>query len=224
MPRQGRIYLFVAFVTATAALSGVGVFLVRQPFPGWWPLATFLLVASLLESLNTDLRLEAKGSTSFIMHMACTLLFAGWWAALIAASSTLLGELARKNRPVKILFNISQRITAVSVAALVYSALGGKLPPSYLGPTLELNSQAVQRDLGLFFILAFVYFIINTAAVNTAIVLSSGRAFREVWNLNTRGILAYDLSASIIGVLVAWLYTRFDLWLGFGSLGLLGVI
>jgi HD-GYP domain-containing protein (c-di-GMP phosphodiesterase class II) len=37
-------------------------------------------------------------------------------------------------------------------------------------------------------------------------------------------VLAYDLIASFIGVLVAWLYVRFDLWLGFGSLGLIGVI
>jgi len=67
-------------------------------------------------------------------------------------------------------------------------------------------------------------FIVNSAAVNTAIVLSSGRSFREVWNLNTRGVLGYDIAASFVGILVAWLYVRFDLWLGFGSLGLIGVI
>ena len=55
-------------------------------------------------------------------------------------------------------------------------------------------------------------------------MLSSERSFREVWNLNTRGVLAYDIAASLIAVLVAWLYARFDTWLGFGSLGLLGVI
>ncbi len=64
--------------------------------------------------------------------------------------------------------------------------------------------------MGLFFVFAFVYFLVNAAAVNTAIVLSSGRAFREVWNLNTRGILVYDLGASLVAVLVAWVYTRFD--------------
>ena len=79
----------------------------------------------------------------------------------------------------------------------------------------------MQRDLGLFFIFASVYFVVNSAAVNAAVVLSSGRAFREVWNLNTRGVLAYDLAASIVGVLVAWLYIRFEMWFGFGSLGLL---
>jgi HD-GYP domain-containing protein (c-di-GMP phosphodiesterase class II) len=82
----------------------------------------------------------------------------------------------------------------------------------------------VQRDLGLFLVISSIYFVVSWAAVNTAIVLSSDRAFREVWNLNTRGVLVYDIVASFVSILVAWLYTRFDLWMGFGSLGLLGVI
>jgi hypothetical protein len=156
--------------------------------------------------------------------MASALLFGGCWCAIITALSTLFGEIARKNRPVKVVFNIAQRILAVSIAALVYQSLGGELPPAYLASGVTLGAEAVQRDLGLFVVFASVYFLINMILVNTAIVLSSGRAFREVWNLNTRGLLAYDLAASVIGVFVAWLYTRFDLWIGFGSLGLIGVI
>ena len=194
------------------------------PFPGWWPVATFVFVATLLESLNTQLRLAAKGSTSFIMHMSAALLFGGWWAALVAAISTLLGEVVRNNPPIKVVFNVAQRILAVSLASLAYQNLGGQLPPTYLAAGGPLASEAVQRDLGLFFIFAAIYFLVNATAVNTAIVLSSGRAFREVWNLNTRGVLVYDLAASAVAVLVAWLYTRFDHWLGFGSLGLIGVI
>ena len=197
---------------------------VRLPFPGWWPLATFLFVATLLESLQTQLRLAAKGSTSFLMHMASALLFGGWWGAMVAAGSTLFGELGRSSPPIKVVFNVSQRILAVSLGALIYQSLGAELPPAYLTPVVSLASQSVQRDLGLFLVFAFVYFLVNSVAVNSAIVLASGRAFREVWNLNTRGILLYDLGASMVAVLVAWLYTRFDVWIGFGSLGLIGVI
>jgi HD-GYP domain-containing protein (c-di-GMP phosphodiesterase class II) len=224
MAQQTKIHLFVAFTAVAAATCAAAVWAVRLPFPGWWPLATFLFVATLLEGLNTTLRLGAKGSTSFIIHMASALLYGGWWGALIAALSTLFGELARSNSPVKVVFNVSQRIVAVSLATLTYQLLGGELPPAYLTSQLTLASGPVQRDLGLFFVFATIYFLINTAAVNTAIVLSSNRAFREVWNLNTRGLLVYDLSASVIAILVAWLYTRFDTWIGFGSLGLLGVV
>lgn len=224
MQRQARVHLFVLIITATAGISGAAVWSGRLPFPGWWPLATFLFVATLLESLNTQLRVAARGSTSFIMHMASALLFGGWWAAIVAAVSTIFGEIARNNPPLKIVFNVSQRILAVSLAALVYHRLGGELPPTYLASTVDLASPFVQRDLGLFVVFACVYFLVNTATVNAAIVLSSGRPFREVWNLNTRGVLVYDLAASMVGVLVAWLYIRFNIWLGFGSLGLIGVI
>jgi HD-GYP domain-containing protein (c-di-GMP phosphodiesterase class II) len=158
------------------------------------------------------------------MHMASTLLFGGWWGVAITAVATLLDELARKDPPVKVIFNVSQRVLAVALAAIIYQAVGGALPAAYLAPHALLSGQDVQRDLGLFFVFSFVYFLVNWTTVYTVIVISSERAFREVWNLNTRGILAYDLSASVVAVLVAWFYTRFDLWLGFGSLGLIAVI
>lgn len=224
MSTESRIRLFVGSVAAASCVIGAIVMDLQLEFPGWWPLATFVFVASLLEGLHTQARLAAKGSLSFIMHMSAALLFGGWWAALVAAVSTLIGELARNNPPIKIVFNVSQRILSVALAALVYQALGGRFPPAYLLSGVELASDAVQRDLGLFFVFAAVYFLVNASAVNSVVVLSSGRAFREVWNLNTRGVLVYDLGASALAVMVAWLYARFDIWVGFGSLGLIGVI
>jgi hypothetical protein len=159
-----------------------------------------------------------------VMHLAAALLFGGFWAAAIAGASTLLGEVVRSNTLIKAIFNVSQRILSVSLAVLVYKAAGGQLPPAYLSVAESLSSDAVQRDLGLFFLFAIVYFLVNTIAVSSAVSLSSDRSFREVWNLNTRGVLGYDLGASAIALLVAWLYTRFDHWIGFGSVGLIGVV
>jgi hypothetical protein len=200
------------------------VWSVRSPFPGWWPIATFLLVATLLEGLQNRLRVAAKGSTSFISHMASALLFGGWWAAVIAATSSILDEIGRGSTGIKMIFNTAQRALAISLATIVYTALGGQLPPTYLDSLATLASPAVQRDLGLYFAFAIVYFMVNGAAVTGAVALSSGRAFREVWNLNTRGALAYDLMSSLVGALVAWFYIRSEQWIGFGSIGLLGVV
>lgn len=224
MRRQTKLHLFVAAIAIASCISGAVVWSVRLPFPGWWPIATFLFVATLLEGVHNRLRIAAKGSTSFICHMACALLFGGWWGALIAAGSSLLDELGRGSTGIKLVFNTAQRALAVSLAAIVYRALGGELPPAYLENFATLASPAVQRDLGLFVVFAMVYFVVNSAAVTAAVALSASRAFREVWNLNTRGVLAYDLIASFVGVLVAWFYIRSEQWLGFGSLGLLGVV
>ncbi len=224
MSRQARIHLFVALVTAVAALCAGSLWPARLQFPGWWPLLTFLFVSTLLENLSTQLRIGAKGSTSFITQIASVLLFGGTWGLLITAASTLFGELARSNSAIKATFNVAQRTLAMSLAVIAYQSLGGALPAAYLSASAELSSQAVQRDLGLFFIVSFVYFVVSWVLLNTVIGLSSERAFREVWNLNTRGVLAYDLMASVVAIMVAWLYNRFDSWLGFGSLGLVGVV
>ncbi len=74
MTRELRTHLVVAAVTATA----VGLaFLAKPtalPFPGWWAFGSFIVIAFVLETLNTQLRVQAKGSTSFIMHIAAGLL------------------------------------------------------------------------------------------------------------------------------------------------------
>ncbi len=158
------------------------------------------------------------------MHIGAALLFGSLWGGLVAGVSTLLGELARGNKVVKIIFNVAQRIVSVVGATLVYTSLGGKLPPAYLAAGVTLSSDMLQRDLGLFFVFASLYFLVNSALVSAVVSISSDRAFREVWSLNTRGVLGYDLGASIASVLVAWLYTSVERWIGFGPIGLIGVI
>src|SRR3954463_14032917 len=224
MTRQTKLYCFVLTVLIVSCVSGIAVWSERLSFPGWWPIATLLFVATLLEGLKTRLRVAAKGSVAFVIHLASVLLFGGWGAAVITAGSGLFDELSRANAPVKTVFNISQRLLAISLAALVYTGLGGQLPPSYLQASATLASPAVQRDLGLFLVLALVYFMANSAAVSGAVALSSDRVFREVWSLNTRGVLGYDIASSFVGLLVAWLYVQSERSLGFGSIGILGVV
>jgi HD-GYP domain-containing protein (c-di-GMP phosphodiesterase class II) len=224
MARKRSTGLLVLFTTASAVLALTSAWPSSGVFPGWWALCTFVFVAFVLESLHTDLRVAAKGSTSFIMHLAGCLLFGAFWGGAIAGVATLVSQVMVGNQALKALFNVSQRVLAVIVAATLYAWLGGNFPPEYLSLNLAFSSQAGQKDLGLFPVLALGYFLTNSVLVSLAVSLSSERAFREIWSLNTRGVLGYDLGASLISVLVAWLYTRFDLWLGFGSLGLIGVI
>jgi hypothetical protein len=224
MTRNTKLHLFVFAVVTVSCISVTTAWLMRSPFPGWWPLATFFFVATLLESLQTRLRVSAKGSTAFIIHMASALLFGGWWATVIVFGATLFHEVARDRPVIKRVFNTAQGALAISLATLVYQSLGGGLPPAYLDSSSTFASPGVQRDLGLFLVFSLVFFMINSAAVSGAIALSSGRSYREVWSLNTRGVLVYDITASLVGIMVAWLYIRSDQWLGFGSIGLLGVI
>jgi len=224
MARDTRLHIVVACTCMAALAVGAWAWFDHPPFPGWWPMCALLLVACALEGLSTQLRLSAKGSTSFIIHMSAALLFGGLWAALIAAVSTLMGEVARERTALKASFNVSQRVLSVLLAVAVYQWVGGSLPPSYLTVGATLAAPAVQRDLGVFFLFAATYFLVNSVLVSWVVALSSSRTFREVWNFNTRGVLAYDLAASAIALVLAWLYIKSQQVLGFGSLGLLGVV
>jgi hypothetical protein len=87
----------------------------------------------------------------------------------------------------------------------------------------RVDTAALQVDLVLFFVFATVYFAVNTLAVSGAVALSNGRRFRDVWNLNTRGVLGYDLGASAIALFVAYAYSWAAINWGLGSFGLLFV-
>lgn len=224
MHKPSRTTLFVILITLIAVALGLLSWQFRQPAPGVWPFLSFILVALLLDQSSTELKVSAAGSTSFIVHIAAGILFGGFWGGLIAAVSTALGQLAIGKEPLKLLFNVSQRAAAVMVAVLAYHLLGGSLPPAYLQVVGSVESTALQRDFFLFFAYAASYFVANSMAVSGVVAISSERSFRDVWNLNTRGVIAYDLGASAIALFLAWLYTRFQVSWGLGSLGLVGVV
>jgi len=187
--REARTSLFVAGVVALAVLFAVGAASSPFVFPGWWTFGSFVFVAFILETLNTQLRIEAAGSTSFVIHLASALLFGPFWSGLIASISTFAGQLATDKPPIKIVFNVAQRIVAVIAAASVYTTLGGAFPPAYLHSPVTFSSPAVQRDLSLFFIFTLTYFVVNSVLVGVVVALNSERTFREVWIINTRGAL-----------------------------------
>jgi putative nucleotidyltransferase with HDIG domain len=215
------VQLFVSLVVCAALVTGGAAWTSRAPNPGIWEVCSFVLVAFLLDQSRTKLKVAAIGSTSFVIHMAAGVLFGGFWGALIAGCSAALSGLAVGSRPIKLMFNIAQRALSVLVAAGVYSILGGGLPPAYLQMTGRIDTAGLQVDLVLFFVFAAVYFAVNTLAVSGAISLNNQRAFRDVWNLNTRGVLGYDLGASAIALFVSYTYAWTAFHWGLGSAGLL---
>lgn len=193
-------------------------------FPGVWPFVAFVVAAFLLDLTYNPLHVGAVGSTSFVVHLAAGILFGPFWGALITACSTLMFQLYQRLSWIKITFNVFQRAICIGVGFLLYEAAGGGTPPEYLAEGVRLLSPDAKRDLGLFFVAAFAYFSINTVLLSAVVGLSSGKPFREVWNLNARGVLGYDIAASTLAVALAFLYVVSDRALGFGALGFVAVL
>jgi HD-GYP domain-containing protein (c-di-GMP phosphodiesterase class II) len=221
--KESKTFIYVGSTVALAAALGAAAWQVTLPNPGLWALCSFVVVAYLIDLSGNPLRVEAKGSASFIIHLAAGVLFGGFWGGFVAAASTAASEWTSRRPGVKIVFNTAQRFLSVVLGSFLYQALGGGLPPAYLALNVGVQSADVQRDLGLFFVFGATYFAVNTIAVNAAVAISSGRRFGEVWNLNAKGVLGYDLGASAIALVVAFFYRKAEHLLGFGPLGLISV-
>ena len=224
MPSKIRLHAFVGLTVVLAALAMAASWHFRLPFPGYWDLGSFLLITFFLEQLAMQLRAGGKGSISFVMHIAAGILFGGFWGATIAAVSLCTSQVLRGLPPIKVVFNVSQLALSVSASLLVYQLLGGVVPPAYLQPFAVASADALRSDFVLFFVFAALYFAINSIAVSTVVSLSTGQSFREVWTLNTRGVLVYDLGASIVAIMGAWCFIKSQELTAFGPLGLLAVI
>ena len=224
MPSKIRLHAFVGLIVVLAALAMTASWHFRLPFPGYWDLGSFLLITFFLEQLAMQLRAGGKGSISFVMHIAAGILFGGFWGATIAAVSLCTSQVLRGLPPIKVVFNVSQLALSVSASLLVYQMLGGVIPPAYLQPFAVASADALRSDFVLFFVFAALYFAINSIAVSTVVSLSTGQSFREVWTLNTRGVLVYDLGASIVAIMGAWCFIKSQELTAFGPLGLLAVI
>jgi hypothetical protein len=175
--------------------------------PGLGGLFTFFLVSLFLELGRTDLRHGAKGSFVFVVHLAGAITFGPFWGGMIVLFSTLTMELAARREPLKISFNVAQKVLATVGGVQLYLALGGTVPYS-----------SIDHDLLPFIGMSVFYFATNSLLVSGVISLSVGKPFTEVWNQNTRGLLLYDLVASSFALLVTWLFGKY------GATGLVGVI
>lgn len=206
-----RIDAYVATVSVAAMAAFLVAWPAREPFPGVWALVVLTTIAFLLEASTTRLRGGGgEGSIVFLIHLAALLLFGGPWTAVIAGTSTLAGQVVTGRPANRTVFNVSQKVLTLLLGAWVYSLLGGATPPSALIPGTASSFGETARDLVAFLAAGAVYFTSNSVLVSGAVSISSGRPFAVVWKANTLWVLGYDLAASLLGALVAYLYLIFD--------------
>ena len=214
---------YIGLLCLAAGLTIVAAWQIRMPFPGALAILSTSTVAYLLDRSKMRYRVGAVGSTAFVVHIAAVALFGAFWGGVITGISSFADEISQDKAIEKKVFNIAQRLLCILTAALVYQvALGGSLPPAFLA-TGDVSAAIVQRDLFLFFVLVGVYVLLNKVLVATVVSLSGDRPFREIWHLNSRGIIGYDLGAGAMAAMMAWIYVRADSF-GYGPIGLLLLI
>jgi putative nucleotidyltransferase with HDIG domain len=200
MAKSFKFGLLVFAVLLCAASVMLWGYFERPHIPNAEVLLAFTIVAFLLEHNSTKLSAGGVGSTSFVIHIAAVVIFGCFWGGIITAAGAVLWLATLRLTPAKLAFNVGQRVLSVGLGSLVYTYSGGVSPPISL-----------QESIFPFLLLSLTYFLVNSACVAVAISIRSERPFREIWSLNTRGVIGYDLAASSIALLLAWVYRDWGL-------------
>ena len=201
-----RYVMGISIAAATVlALSAA----VAGPALDLWALGSLLLVGCLLEVSRTQNKSGGlTGSLVFVFHLAVGLILGVFWGALTAGIVKAISQMVERSPFIKAVFNVSERIVSVGLTFLVYAAIGGRFPPQFIAPATatQVSFDTALFEISLFLVAAAVYFVANSAAVNTVVALSTNRPIFSTWRSNTVWVLGYDLAASSLALLVAWLF------------------
>jgi HD superfamily phosphohydrolase YqeK len=160
------------------------------------------------------------GNLSFLVDLAAPLLFGGLWASIVTAVRVAASNLVSGKEPIRVVFNVAQTTLAVAAASIVLRHLLGSTPPRLLTEYASLPFGEVLRELAIFLTASATYFGINALAVTAAVTLSAGRPLRGVLAARTFSFLGYDLLASLLALVIAWVYLAFDTDSGLARLAL----
>lgn len=202
---------YVAGTGVAALLVLAGSFTLPSPPLDLWSLFTLLLVGCLLEISRTQNKSgDLTGSLVFVFHLAVGLILGGFWGAIAAGLAKAISHLFQRTELIKALFNVSERVVSVGLTFMVYFSLGGTHPPTFLIPSLGsvAGFEVILVEVLRFLASAIVYFIINSALVNAVVALASNRPVFSTWRSNTVWVLGYDMAASLLALVVAWLFLQ----------------
>ena len=140
-------------------------------------------------------------SVVFIPFLASVLLFAPPWPMVIAGATGFVAHyLVRRKTLIRALFNTAQYILFVGLGALVYAALGG-----------HVGFDAVHVNFLAFVGLVLTFFAVNQGTVVLAFSSTTDISVREAWNRIASQSIVYDLVASSLAIVLAFLFTKLQI-------------
>lgn len=219
---------YVAFmVIAAVAMLGYTSTLAPPPITAW-ALFSLVLVGFLLEISGTrSVQGGVGGSLVFVFHLAIGLVLGGMWGGLAAGVVKALSQAYQRTNVIKAIFNTAERVLSVTLTFSVYHWLGGQNPPLFLSPVTPAGPVSFEfalREIAIYLASAVVYFIVNSIAVNTVVALASKRPLWSTWRANTLWVLGYDMAASLLSLLVAFVFVKSNTGSGLEKFGFLVLV
>lgn len=202
-----RVRRFILLVAALAAAVLALSFHLWPPAltPDWWLVFATLLALSLLSELLA-IPVTEQGTVvimDYVPQLGAVVLLGAPGAGLLTLLSTTIYQVFFTDKPSqKVVFNVGQYTLAVSAAGFTYTILGGS--PS-------LSSFAFAASLFPFTAAVIINFVVNNLSVTYIVSLAEEQPFLGAWKKISFTPIAFDIAASFLGFLAAYLYIRWGL-------------
>ncbi len=195
-----RVQLFVAAICMLAiatfwALASAHPIVGRDAVEAVVWLVALGLIADVL---GHEITQGTNGSAAFIPYLTAAAVAPVWPTVLGIAVSMLVQGIMYRRDSIKTIFNVGQAALSLTLAILIYRALGAE-GRSDLSPS--------------FAALVVVFLFANTFTVSAVIAIAERRRLVEVWRKSTRSTALYDLLA------LPFVYVFAQLYLQWGAVG-----
>lgn len=198
-----RTYIIAVCAGAVTTVSAAFAFCDGGPATYFWAAMTLAAFGAVAELLTYQMPQGGSGSVALIPYLGAALLAPDWKAAVAVGLAQAAVEIVRRRAPVKAVFNTAQIALSISLAVLVYHALGGT---SIVGRGSSWSFAAENAPAVIALLLTYI--IVNSGLVSGVLSLSQERNFGVVWRENTLGTAAYSLVSGVLAYLLAATYDR----------------
>jgi len=202
---NSRTRNFVYTVAVAALLMVAAAKLLTDPIGDRSAVAVLLLcgLAMAADAFVYLLPNSASGSVAFVAYLSAVILAPTFETAVAVVVARLLVELPQRREILKKVFNVAQYGVTVSLAVMVFDALGGV-------PLLQLHDStllsATTRS-GLPAVAAFVASLIaNNLLITIVLALSTAKSPLRVFYETKLPTLGIDLLAAPVIFIFAWAY------------------
>lgn len=162
----------------------------------------FAALGILAETFFLKISIGNLGSSvAFVPFFASIMLFEHPWPMLVAGSTgVVVDTIVRRKELIRTCFNASQFMLGVGLGGIVYRALGGSVGMEQFNVTVLP-----------FFGMVLTYFAVNTGTVSVAVAVSNGISARETWDRIVARYASWDLVASSLALLLAFVYVELQI-------------
>lgn len=197
---SANIQQYVWSLTVAAAVLFLGVYFVEPGIEANYLLAAgcFSVLALAASSVSYRSSGNTTGSIAFLPILTCLLLVPHWVAVVGVAGSLLIGQLANRREPIRVLFNTAQALFAASVTVISYRVLGGT----------SLLSLSEFRFVP-YVVATALFFAANSLTMSAIIAFQEEKNIWWLWVKRLRFTLTYDVLSIPFVYVFAYVYVQF---------------